>query len=210
MTTLREQILNILSESMPMTAQELDKALCDLCENHFSVAFVKADLQKELDALVTDEAIATWTHSDVTYYWDLELSNAKPEPPTFGQLAIGDRFTWHNSEYAKIEPQTLPHYGGVNCKGSAFYTGDTGHRFLYDDTEIEPLNTVELEIRAMPANDKQAWDDLPKHSIMARKGHEQDDAVLYFLECIWKHSHIAFCEIRWNFAESRQGHYVTV
>lgn len=52
---------------------------------------------------------------------------------TFGELEIGDRFTWHGAEYVKVEYAWLPRYGHVNAQGPAFYEGDTGHRHFTDD-----------------------------------------------------------------------------
>jgi hypothetical protein len=56
---------------------------------------------------------------------------------TFGQIEIGNKFTWRNTEYTKTEIDNLPRYGWVNCIGPEFYAGDTGHRFLEDDREVE-------------------------------------------------------------------------
>lgn len=75
MSTFREQILSTLSKSMPLTAQELDRALHSALSNPLAVTWSRGDLQTELDMLVADDAIATGKHGNTAYYW---LANAQP------------------------------------------------------------------------------------------------------------------------------------
>jgi hypothetical protein len=59
---------------------------------------------------------------------------------TFGDLQVGDRFTWRGAEYVKVKTDKLPRYGWVNCRSTASYydlAGDGGYRFLEDDQKVE-------------------------------------------------------------------------
>lgn len=48
---------------------------------------------------------------------------------TFGQLAVGDRFTWFGNEYEKTEPDKVPLW--INCRGPG------GERYLSDSAAVE-------------------------------------------------------------------------
>lgn len=60
----------------------------------------------------------------------------------FGDLKVGDTFTWHGTEYVKTKPAWMTYYGIVNCQGPPSYAGDHGWRFLEDDEEVKCESTT--------------------------------------------------------------------
>jgi hypothetical protein len=55
---------------------------------------------------------------------------------TFSDVRIGGSFINSGYHYIKLPIKNRPRYGWTNAKGPAFYEGDTGYRYFYDDQKV--------------------------------------------------------------------------